>query len=410
MQRTTSAESEKNLNKVIKIDEARIKNHLGEMVRNTVEETLNDMLNAEADRLCNAQRYERTEARTDGRAGHYKRKLHSKAGEVELKVPKLRRAKFETAIIERYKRRESSVEEALMEMYLAGVSVRRVEDITEALWGMRVSAGTVSDLNQKMYERIDKWRNKRIEGVYPYVYLDGISLKRSWGGEVRNVSVLIAIGVGKDGFRHILGIAEGCKEDKAGWRNFLRWLKKRGLKGADLFISDKCMGLIESLAEVFPDGKWQRCMVHFYRNVLSVVPSGKMKAVAAMLKAIHAQEDTAEALNKAKVVADKLDKMKLSKAAAKIREGIEETLTYYKFPSEHRRQIRTNNPMERIMREIRRRSRVVGCFPDGNSALMLAAARLRHIAGARWGTRRYMNMDRLRKFRQEQESELAMSA
>jgi transposase-like protein len=410
MQKTTSAESGKNLNKVIKIDEARIKNHLGEMVRSTVAETLNDMLNAEADRLCNAQRYERTQARTDGRAGHYKRKLHSKAGEVELKIPKLRRAKFETAIIERYKRRESSVEEALMEMYLAGVSVRRVEDITEALWGMRVSAGTVSDLNQKMYERIDKWRNKKIEGVYPYVYLDGISLKRSWGGEVRNVSVLIAIGVGEDGFRDILGIAEGCKEDKAGWSNFLRWLKKRGLNGAELFISDKCMGLIESLAEVFPDSKWQRCMVHFYRNVFSVVPNGKMKEVAAMLKAIHAQEDAKEALKKARVVADKLDKMKLSKAAVKVREGIEETLTYYQFPSEHRRQIRTNNPMERIMREIRRRSRVVGCFPDGNSALMLAAARLRHIAGTRWGTRRYMNMDRLREFKQEQEIKLAASA
>lgn len=406
MQKSNSAESEKNLSKVIKIDEARIKNHLGEMVRSTVEETLNDMLNAEADRLCNAQRYERTEARKDGRAGHYKRKLHTGAGEVQLNVPKLRTARFETAIIERYKRRESSVEEALMEMYLAGVSVRRVEDITEALWGMRVSAGTVSDLNQKMYERIDKWRNKKIEGKYPYVYLDGINLKRSWGGEVRNVSILVAIGVGEDGLRDILGIAEGCKEDKVGWNNFLRWLKKRGLDGAELFISDKCLGLIESLAEVFPDGKWQRCMVHFYRNVLSVVPRGKMREIAAMLKAIHAQEDAGEALSKAKAVADKLAKMKLSRAAETVREGIEETLTYYQFPYEHRRQIRTNNPMERIMREIRRRSRVVGCFPDGNSALMLAAARLRHIAGTKWGTRWYMNMERL----QEQEIELAAMA
>jgi putative transposase len=410
MLKEQSTQKEKSLSKVIKIDEARIKNHLGEMVRSTVEQTLNDMLNAEANRLCNAQRYERTEARTDGRAGHYKRKLHSKAGEVELEIPKLRRAKFETAIIERYKRRESSVEEALMEMYLAGVSVRRVEDITEALWGMRVSAGTVSDLNQKMYERIDKWRNKRIEGLYPYVYLDGISLKRSWGGEVRNVSVLVAIGVGTDGFRDILGVAEGFKEDKAGWSNFLRWLKRRGLKGGELFISDKCIGLIESLAEVFPDGKWQRCMVHFYRNVFSVVPNGRVKEVAAMLKAIHAQEDAEEALKKAKVVADKLDKMKLSKAACIVRDGIEETLTYYQFPPEHRRQIRTNNPMERIMREIRRRSRVVGCFPDGKSALMLAAARLRHVAGTRWGTRRYMNMDRLREFKQEQEDGFVMSA
>ena len=401
MQEINSDNTGKNLNNVIKINEAQIKDHLGEMVRSTVEETLNGMLDAEADQLCNAKRYERTDTRTDGRAGHYERNLHTKAGQVELKIPKLRRAKFETAIIERYKRRESSVEEALMEMYLAGVSVRRVEDITEALWGMRVSAGTVSDLNQKMYERIDKWRNRPIEGEYPYVYLDGICLKRSWGGEVRNVSVLVAIGVGTDGYRGILGIVEGGKEDKDGWGSFLRSLKKRGLKGVRLIVSDKCLGLVESIGEFFPDALWQRCTVHFYRNVFSVVPRGKMQEVSAMLKAIHAQEDLAEAQKKARAVADKLEGMKLRKAAQRVREGAGETLSYYQFPREHWRQIRTNNPLERIMREIRRRSRVVGCFPDGNSALMLAAARLRHIAGTKWGTRRYMNMDRLREMQNE---------
>ena len=401
MQEISSDNTGKNLNNVIKINEAQIKDHLGEMVRSTVEETLNGMLDAEADQLCNAKRYERTDTRTDGRAGHYERNLHTKAGQVELKIPKLRRAKFETAIIERYKRRESSVEEALMEMYLAGVSVRRVEDITEALWGMRVSAGTVSDLNQKMYERIDKWRNRPIEGEYLYVYLDGICLKRSWGGEVRNVSVLVAIGVGTDGYRGILGIVEGGKEDKEGWGSFLRSLKKRGLKGVRLIVSDKCLGLVESIGEFFPDALWQRCTVHFYRNVFSVVPRGKMQEVSAMLKAIHAQEDLAEAQKKTRAVADKLEAMKLRKAAQRVREGADETLSYYQFPREHWRQIRTNNPLERIMREIRRRSRVVGCFPDGNSALMLAAARLRHIAGTKWGTRRYMNMDRLREMQNE---------
>lgn len=143
------------LGNVIKIDDERIKGHLDRVVRGTVEETLNALLDAEADRLCNAQRYERSEDRRDTRAGHYERKLHTKAGEVNLKVPKLRRQTFETAIIERYKRRETSVEEALIEMYLAGVSVRRVEDITEALWGTRVSPSTVSDLNKKIYANID---------------------------------------------------------------------------------------------------------------------------------------------------------------------------------------------------------------------------------------------------------------
>lgn len=380
---------------IIKIDDKLVTNHLNELVLETVEQTLNGLLDAEADQLCGASRYERSENRLDTRAGSYERKLHTKAGEVTLKVPKLRKTTFETAIIERYKRREASIEESLIEMYLAGVSVRRVEDITEALWGTRVSSGTVSNLNKKAYEHIDAWRNRPIEGEYPYVYLDGIVLKRSWGGEIRNVCVLAAIGVGGDGYRKVLGIAEGEKEDKAGWSGFLAHLKSRGLQGVKLIISDACMGLVESIAEYYPEALWQRCAVHAYRNIFSVVPKGKVAAVATMLKAIHASEDRVSALDKTEAVSLKLEHMKLPKAAIKIRELIPQTLTYYEFPAKHWRKIRTNNPLERIMREIRRRTRVVGAFPDGHSALMLSAARLRHIAGTKWGLQRYMDMDEL---------------
>ena len=172
--------AERELGQVVGIDEGRIQDHLGEMVRSTVEDTLNQMLEAEADRLCGAKRYARSPDRRDTRAGHYLRKLHTKAGEVQLQMPKLRKLTFETAIIERYRRRESSVEEALVEMYLAGVSVRRVEDITEALWGTKVSPGTVSNLNKKIYQQIERWRNRPNEGAHPYVFLDGLVLKRSW--------------------------------------------------------------------------------------------------------------------------------------------------------------------------------------------------------------------------------------
>ena len=189
----------KPLSKVIRIDENEIRGHLDEMVRGTVEETLNAMLDAEADEMCKAQRYERSPDRVDTRAGSYKRKLHTKAGEVEVNMPKLRKQTFETAIIERYRRRDISIEEAIVQMYLAGVSVRRVEDVTEALWGTRVSSGTVSNLNKKVYKHIERWRTQQIEGSFAYVYLDGIVLKRSWGGEVKNVSVLAAIGVDSDG-------------------------------------------------------------------------------------------------------------------------------------------------------------------------------------------------------------------
>jgi putative transposase len=396
-QNSTSVQEPEDLSQIIKIDEAKVSSHLGDLVRRTVEETLNGMLAAEAQELCQAGRYERSEARQNSRAGFYQRKLQTQAGEVKLHVPKLRQAKFETAIIERYRRRETSIEEALMEMYLAGVSVRRVEDITEALWGMRVSAGTVSDLNQKLYERIEQWRNEPIVGAHPYVYLDGICLKRSWAGEVRNVSVLVAVGVGEEGFREILGVAEGPKEDTESWRQFLTYLKRRGLTGVELIISDKCLGLVEAATEFYPEASWQRCVVHWYRNIFSDVPTTKVKEVAAMLKAIHAQEDAASAQEKATAVVEKLKAMKLKKAAEKVAESVAETLTYYRFPSEHHRQIRTNNMLERVMREIRRRTRVVGAFPDGRSALMLAAARLRYVSGSRWGTRRYMDMNRLKE-------------
>ncbi len=380
---------------MIEVDKDAVRAHVDEAVRASVEETLNALLDAEADELCGARRYERSPDRVDTRAGSYERGLQTRVGDVRLKVPKLRSLPFETQIIERYRRRESSVEEAMMEMYLAGVSVRRVEDITEALWGSRVSASTVSDLNQRIYVSIEEWRNRAIEGEFPYVYLDGVWLKRSWGGEVRNVSLLAAIGVDRDGVRHVLGIAEGMKEDKEGWLGFLRHLKSRGLNGVRLFVSDACRGLLEALGDVFPDARWQRCVVHWYRNVLSVVPQGRRTLVAAMLKAIHAQEDREAALAKGREVEAKLKDMKLGKAAAKVASGLEETLAYMSFPREHWRKVRTNNPMERLIREIRRRARVVGAFPDGQSALMLAAARLRHVAATRWGARKYMDMDRL---------------
>lgn len=185
-------------------------------------------------------------------------------------------------------------------MYLAGVSVRRVEDITQALWGTRVSPSTISELNQKIYKQIDEWRNRPLKGNYPYVYLDGMWFKRSWGGEVKNVSLLIAIGVNEDGYRDVIGCCEGAKEDQKSWKSFLRELKKRGLKGTQLFVSDKCLGLVEALGEVFPESAWQRCMVHFYRNIFTKVPPKKVREVAAMLKAIHAQESEEAAYQKAK--------------------------------------------------------------------------------------------------------------
>lgn len=382
--------------KIVQLNEELIKSDLKDLVRSSVEETLNGLLDQEAEQLTNAVRYERTEARQGYRSGHYSRNLTTTSGDVTLKVPKLKGVSFETAIIERYRRRESSVEEALIEMYLAGVSVRRVEDITEALWGTKVSPSTISELNKKAYVHIEEWRNRPLQGgKYPYVYVDGIYLKRNWGGEFENVAILVAIGVNEDGYREVLGAAEGMKEDKASWTEFLQWLRGRGLDGVKLVVGDKCLGMLEAVGEVFPEAKYQRCTVHFYRNVFSAVPRSKMKLVAKMLKAIHAQESKSAAREKAKQVVESLRQMKLKEAAKKVEDGIEETLSYMDFPYEHWTRIRTNNVIERLNREIRRRTRVVGTFPDGNSALMLVCARLRHVAGTQWGNKKYMNMKHL---------------
>ena len=394
-------------NNIIQFNEEIIKGQIKELVRSSVEETLNELLEAEAEKLTQAARYERSEARQGYRSGHYDRNLTTTSGDVTLHVPRLKGISFETAIIERYRRRESSVressvEEALIEMYLAGVSVRRVEDITEALWGSKVSASTISELNKKAYVNIEAWRNRPLQGgKYPYVYVDGIYLKRNWGGEYENVAVLVAIAVNEEGYREVLGAAEGMKEDKASWVSFFQWLRGRGLEGVKLIVGDKCPGMLEAVGEVFPEAKYQRCVVHFYRNVFSVVPKSKVKNVAKMLKAIHAQESKKASREKAAAVVAELKAMKLPEAAKKVEAGIEETLTYCDFPSEHWTKIRTNNVIERMNREIRRRTRVIGAFPDGNSALMLVCARLRHVAGTQWGNKKYMNMKHLEAMEME---------
>ncbi|MEM9446151.1 MAG: transposase [Verrucomicrobiota bacterium] len=204
----------------------------------------------------------------------------------------------------------------------------------------------------------------------------------------KNVSVLVALAVNQEGYREIVGVAEGMKEDKASWLDFLRYLKKRGLKDPCFVLSDNYLGLVDALTEVFAKTLWQRCMVHFYRNVWKVIPQSKIGEVSALLKAIHAQHKT-------QLIIQKLKAMKLAQAAKVLEKGIEDTFSFYAFPREHPIYLRTNNPLERIMKEIRRRTRVVGSFPDGHSALMLACARPRHITSSKWGQKRYLNMDKL---------------
>ena len=382
---------------IIQFDQAMFETKLDAMVRDKVEQIVDAMLDEEADLIANAARYERSDGRKAYRAGHYARRFTVKAGRLALRIPKLKGAVFESAVIERYRRREQSVEESLIDMYLAGVSTRRVDDISQLLWGERMPSQTLSDKLKRVYDQIDRWRNRPLDSEYPYVFMDGVWHKRSWGGGVENVSVLVAIGVDADGRREVIGVAEGMKEDKASWEQFIRSMIERGLKGVRLVVGDRCAGLVATVDSMLPKARYQRCMVHFMRNVLSKVPPTHREWASAALKAIFAMESRASALAKAETVASEMETRKLRAAANCLREGIGETTTYLldEYPPEHRRRIRTNNMIERLNREIRRRTRVVGSFPDGRSALMLVCARIRYVTANEWSTRRYLDMSRL---------------
>lgn len=384
-------------NPIVSFDKEAVKSELRELVRKTIEETINAMLDEEADRLVGAGPYERTDERAAYRAGHYERGFTTTSGQVTLRMPKLKGMRFATAVIERCKRRETSVEEAVVEMHLAGVSTRRIEDVSEALRGAGVSAGTVSNPNEKASKAVEEWRSRPPSREHPYVYIDGIHLKRSWGGPYENVAVMVAIGANEDGYREVIGCAEGFAESKECWRGFLSWPKSRGLRGVRMAVGDKAAGMVGSIAEVLPEARCQRCTVHFYRNVLAKVPKSKRPQAAAMPKAIHAMESREASAAKAESVADGLESMKLKEAAKVVRDGFAETLAYCEMPREHWRRIRTNNAIERLNRETRRRTRVVGTFPDGKSALMLVTARLKYAAESEWGSRRYLDVSLLKE-------------
>ena len=229
------------------------------------------------------------------------------------------------------------------------------------------------------------------------MFVDGVWRRRSRGGRVENVSVLVAIGINADGRREVIAVDEGMREDSAGWEQFVRGMIERGLRGVGLVVGDRCAGLVSTVSSMLPNAKCQRCMVHFMRNVLSKVPPSHRDWASAALKAVFAMESRESALAKAGEVASEMESRKLKTAANCLREGIGETTVCLlaEFPDGHRRRIRTNDMIERPDREIRRRTRVVGSFPDGNSALMLVCARIRYVTANEWSTRRYLDMSRL---------------
>lgn len=368
-------------------------------IRNAVKAVLEEILEAEIASHLGAAPGQRTEARTGYRNGSYTRGLKSRVGELEIDVPRDRAGSFRSGVFERYRRMESPLEEALLRAYLEGVSTRRVGDLAEALGGEGLSASSISRLNGRLSERLREWRERALSGAYPYLYLDGISLTVRWGGSCERVSVLVAIGVSHEGFREVLACGAGFRESDESWRGLFRQLTERGLRGVRLVISDACLGLKTAVSDFLPGATWQRCTVHVMRNVLDKVPQSKRAEVAAALKTIWHQENAEEARHKAARVMEQY-RRSLPAAMRTLEGALEDSLSFYAFPREHWKMLRTNNPLERLMKEIRRRTKVAEQFPHEESALLLVTARLKRIHES-WSERRYLDMQPLYDMEQD---------
>jgi putative transposase len=364
-------------------------------VREGVKAVLEEILQEEMAEHLKAGYRELTPTRRGERNGHYTRNLLTPAGNIErLEVPRDREGEFVTEVFERYKRMTGDVEEAILEMYLSGISVRKIAGVTEALSRVRVGKDAVSRIARRLEEEQRDWRERSLEEKsYPYLYLDATYLKLRWGARVTSTALLACVGVDEEGFREVLAIEVASTEKEVAYASLLRDLIDRGLSGVRLVVSDDHEGIKTAVAGELPGVDWQRCAVHFQRNVLSHVPASSMSEVAEDLSAIFKvrREKTAEALVKEFVV---LYKQSYPKAVSVFEAGIADALSYLSFPGSHHARIRSTNMLERLFKEIKRRTRVVGVFPNETSASTLATE-IALRSTEEWALRRYLTMDAL---------------
>jgi putative transposase len=364
-------------------------------VRQGVKAVLEEVLQEEMTQHLEAGYRELTPTRRGERNGHYQRNLVTPAGKIErLVVPRDREGEFVTEVFERYKRMTGDVEEAILEMYLSGISVRKIAGVTDALSKVRVGKDAVSRIARRLEEEQKEWRERSLEEKeYPYLYLDATYLKVRWGARVTSMALLACVGVDEEGFREVLAVEVASTEKGAAYASMLRGLVDRGLSGVRLVVSDDHEGIKAAVAAEMPGVEWQRCQVHFERNVLSHIPASEMSEVAEDLKAIFKvrREKTARALAEEFVG---LYGKRFPKAVSVFEAGIEDALTYLRYPGSHHRRIRTTNMLERLFREVKRRTRVVGVFPNEVSASTLATE-IALRSSEQWALKRYLTMDAL---------------
>jgi putative transposase len=364
-------------------------------IREGVKAVLEEVLQEEMTQHLEAGYRELTPTRRGERNGHYQRNLLTPAGKIErLEVPRDREGEFVTEVFERYKRMTGDVEEAILEMYLSGISVRKIAGVTDALSRVKVGKDAVSRISRRLEEQQREWRERSLkEKEYPYLYLDATYLKVRWGSRVTSMALLVCVGVDEEGFREVLAVEVAGTEKGAAYTSLLRGLIDRGLSGVRLVVSDDHEGIKSAVAAELPGVEWQRCVVHFERNVLSHVPASEMGEVAEDMKAPFKvrRQKTAKVLAKEFV---ELYEKRFPKAVAIFEAGIEDALTYLSFPGSHHTRIRTTNMLERLFKEIKRKTRVVGVFPNETSASTLATE-IALRSSEEWALRRYLTLDTL---------------
>lgn len=362
-------------------------------VREGVKAVLEEVLQEEMSEHLEAGYRELTPTRRGERNGHYTRNLVTPAGKIErLEVPRDREGEFVTEVFERYKRMTGDVEEAVLEMYLSGISVRKIARVTEALSHVKVGKDAVSRIARRLEEEQKEWRERSLEEKdYPYIYLDATYLKVRWGSSVTSMALLACVGVDEEGFREVLAIEVAGSEKGAAYVSLLRGLLDRGLSGVRLVVSDDHESIKAAVAGELPGVGWQRCVVHFERNVLSHVPASSMAEVAQDLKAVFKvrRRKTAEALAEEFV---SLYGKSYPKAVAVFEAGIGDALSYLSYPGSHHARLHTTNMLERLFKEVKRRTRVVGVFPNETSAATLATE-IALRSSEEWALKRYLTMD-----------------
>lgn len=367
-----------------------------DFLKSVVAEVLNQVMEAEMTDTLGAAKGERTSERTGYRSGYYQRALHTRVGTLELRVPQDRQGRFSTDVFERYQRSEKALVAALAQMYVQGVSTRKVKAITEELCGHQFSASAISAIVARLDAQLDEFAARRLDEDYPYLILDARYERVREGGVIRSHAVLVAIGVNWDGRRCVLGVELAARESRTSWREFLQSLRARGLSGVEFVVSDDHDGLKAAIREVLPEAVWQRCYVHFLRNALDYLPRKADDDCLRELRWLYDRRDVGEARRDLAAWLGKWE-TKYAKLCAWAEEAIEETFAFYRLPPQHQKHLKSTNVLERFNEEIKRRTYVVRIFPNAASCVRLVRALAVEQHEAWLEGTRYLNMEVLKE-------------